>query len=85
MTCLHFISSPPSSAAFKRASASASAGDTLVLCDDAVYAVTIDTDASVAVLWEDALTRGIDSPFVRADYDTLVALVCRHDKQINWG
>lgn len=57
----------------------------MVLTDDAVYAVTVNTEASVAVLWEDALARGVASPFDRADYDTLVVLVCRHDKQIHWG
>jgi sulfur relay protein TusB/DsrH len=85
MTCLHMIASLPSSAAFKRALASAAVGDTLLLCEDAVYADTIDTDATVVVMWEDVLARGIDSPFVRANYDTLVELVCRHDKQIHWG
>lgn len=85
MTCLHVISSLPNSAAFARALSSARADDSVLLCGDAVYATDIECTATLFVLAEDAMARGVNSPFTPVDYPDWVALVCQHDKQIDWG
>lgn len=85
MTCLHVISSLPNSAAFARALASAKTGDSILFCGDAVYATDIVSSAQLFVLVEDATARGVQSPFTPVDYSDWVALVCQHDKQIDWG
>ena len=85
MTCLHMVSSLPTSSAFQRAVKSVLAGDTLLLCDDAVYAAELPSINNVLVMQQCVQARGIESPFELADYQTMVDLVCQHEKQIQWG
>ncbi len=85
MSSLHMVGSLPGSSSFNRAIASVEPGDTLLLCEDACYALSLICDAEVLVMAEDTAARGITSPFNAIDYPQLVALVYRHDKQIHWG
>ncbi|HSG60408.1 MAG TPA: DsrH/TusB family sulfur metabolism protein [Pseudomonadales bacterium] len=85
MTCLHMVSSLPGSPSFERAVASVCDDDTLLLCGDATYASHVSCQGNIFCMAEDATARGVLSPYMAADYQTLVALVCQHDKQIDWG
>ena len=70
----------------------ASAGDALLLCGDAVYAVFDYSSLPplpVAALMADVVARGLSSCWPTTtsllDYGDFVDLCAQHDKSLSWG